>query len=278
MTTDLTPAASPFDALRRTDEHGNEFWSARDLMPHMDYERWERFADAIERAKAACTNSGHDAEHHFRGAAKVIKGGRWGEQTVADYSLTRFAAYLLAMNGDPRKAAIASAQTYFAQQARFAETVQQQTPQFAVPQSMSEALRLAATAWEEKEAAQAALAVAEVKATAWEAAVDDDALILPKAAAKTISNAAGVDLSPVKINPLAKALGWVHKVGGAWYVNEPARRAGLVVQKFHDRPQGAPDSDRAKVKYPQVYYTRAGVEKLIAHLTADPNQLALVGA
>lgn len=106
-----TQAGSPFDTLRQHRPDGTEFWSARDLLPLMGYGRWERFADAIGRAKIAAHNSGMDVTSHFRASAKNLPGsnGRPGE----DVQLTRQAAYLVAMNGDPRKAEIAAAQAYF---------------------------------------------------------------------------------------------------------------------------------------------------------------------
>jgi DNA-damage-inducible protein D len=94
-------------------------------MPTLEYERWERFEDAIDRAKATAANVGTAPLDHFREAGKVIKGGRWGEQTVADLHLTRYACYLVAMNGDSRKRAVAAAQTYFAVKTREAEVASQ---------------------------------------------------------------------------------------------------------------------------------------------------------
>lgn len=109
--------ASPFDALRRTDEAG-EHWTGRDLMHPLGYDSWRRFDDAIERAKAACANSGNDVTSNFAGSVKNPAGvGRPAE----DVRLTRFGAYLVAMNGDPRKPEIAAAQSYFAVKTREAE-------------------------------------------------------------------------------------------------------------------------------------------------------------
>lgn len=126
----LTPLnASPFEALRCVDSAG-EFWSARELMGPLGYDRWENFAEAIDRAKVSACNTGHDCDTMFvqvkwvfRGAAKNL-GGRPG----TDYRLTRFASYLLAMNGDPRKPEIAAAQSYFAVKTREAEVARQLTP------------------------------------------------------------------------------------------------------------------------------------------------------
>lgn len=107
---------SPFDAIRRTDARG-EFWSARDLMPLLGYGAdWRNFDAAVTRAKIAASNSGGDVTSLF-GDVTQNSGGR----PRADYRLARFAAYLVALNGDPRKVEIAAAQTYFAVKTREAE-------------------------------------------------------------------------------------------------------------------------------------------------------------
>lgn len=110
-----------FDSIRHVNPYGKEYWSARELMPLLGYERWERFNDAIDRAKVACTNTGETVDDHFRGAAKMITTGKGAQREVEDYFLSRFACYLVAMNGDPRKPEIAAAQAYFAVQTRRAE-------------------------------------------------------------------------------------------------------------------------------------------------------------
>ena len=113
------PATQPsFEELKRLNDHGAEYWSARDLQPLLGYSQWRRFEDAIERAKTSCEQSGNKTGHHFAGAGKPIVGGKGAVQVVADYQLSRFACYLIAQNGDPRKPAIAQAQKYFAIQTR----------------------------------------------------------------------------------------------------------------------------------------------------------------
>jgi DNA-damage-inducible protein D len=111
-------AAPSFEALKRLNEHGAEYWSARELQPLLGYSQWRRFEDAIGRAMTSCEQSGNKPGHHFAGAGKPITGGRGAVQIVADYHLSRFACYLIAQNGDPRKAEIARAQKYFAVQTR----------------------------------------------------------------------------------------------------------------------------------------------------------------
>ena len=107
-----------FEALKQNNLHDAEYWSARDLQPLLGYSQWRRFEQAIERAITSCNASGNSSDHHFAGAGKPIAGGKGAVQVVADYHLSRFACYLIAQNGDPRKPEIASAQKYFAVQAR----------------------------------------------------------------------------------------------------------------------------------------------------------------
>lgn len=112
-----------FDALMTTDDHGEERWSARDLQSHLGYSRWEYFENAIDRAKISIQALNMDVTSQVRDAPKLLtRGDRRGTQKVSDYSLTRFGAYMVAMNGDPRKTEIAQAQAYFAVQTRMAET------------------------------------------------------------------------------------------------------------------------------------------------------------
>lgn len=134
-----TQAGSPFDALRQHRPDGTEFWSGRDLCPLMGYGRWERFADAIERAKIAARNSGMDVTSHFRASAKMVTRAQGGGHPQEDVQLTRQAAYLVAMNGDPRKQEIADAQAYFV-----ARTMQAEVAVAGPPAGLS---RLDAVQW-----------------------------------------------------------------------------------------------------------------------------------
>lgn len=105
---------SPFDRIRHVDPDGSEWWSARDLMPLMGYDQWRRFAGAVERAKASAEAQGQIVENHFAASGKMVKIGSSAIREAADYRLTRFACYLVAMNGDPNKPEVAAAQAYFA--------------------------------------------------------------------------------------------------------------------------------------------------------------------
>lgn len=107
-----------FEDLKKTNEYGAEYWSAREIQPLLGYTQWRRFEDAIKRAITSCKSSGNEPDHHFAGVGKMIDIGKGGIRNVTDYHLSRFACYLIAQNGDPRKPEIANAQKYFAIQAR----------------------------------------------------------------------------------------------------------------------------------------------------------------
>ena len=107
-----------FESLKKINEYGAEYWSAREIQPYLGYTQWRRFEDAIKRAITSCNSSGNNPAYHFAGAGKPIEGGKGAVQTVSDYHLSRFACYLIAQNGDPRKPEIANAQKYFAIQTR----------------------------------------------------------------------------------------------------------------------------------------------------------------
>jgi DNA-damage-inducible protein D len=107
--------APDFDSIKQINPYGVEYWSARDLMPLLGYgKKWQNFSDVIKKAMTACTETGNIAEDHFTGVSKMVLLGSGSQRSLADYHLSRFACYLIAQNGDPRKPEIAAAQVYFA--------------------------------------------------------------------------------------------------------------------------------------------------------------------
>lgn len=113
-----TLGGGSFEALKQINDHGAEFWSAREIQGLLGYDQWRRFENAIQKAQTSCEQSGNVREHHFAGAGKMVVLGSGSQRNVPDYHLSRFACYLIAQNGDPRKPEIARAQQYFAIQAR----------------------------------------------------------------------------------------------------------------------------------------------------------------
>jgi DNA-damage-inducible protein D len=102
-----------------------ECWSARELQPLLGYAKWENFSKVIEKAKESCRQVGHLVEDHFPDVRKMVPIGSGAEKEIDDILLTRYACYLIAQNGDPRKSQIAFAQNYFAVQTRRAELIEQ---------------------------------------------------------------------------------------------------------------------------------------------------------
>jgi hypothetical protein len=116
--------SSPFDSIRRYDEKGNEYWLARELQKILGYIQWRRFEDAIDRARVSISNQGMDITIHVANAGKLDALATLANPKISeDYKLSRHACYTIAMNGDPRKAEIAQAQSYFVAKTREAEVI-----------------------------------------------------------------------------------------------------------------------------------------------------------
>lgn len=113
-----------FESIKKIDENGIEYWEARELMPLLDYLRWENFEPVIHKAITACKKSDQSVIGHFRDITKKVTLGSNGVRNIKDYKLSRYACYLIAQNGDSSKQAIANAQTYFAIQTRRQELAQ----------------------------------------------------------------------------------------------------------------------------------------------------------
>lgn len=120
---EITRLLADFDAIAK-DADGVEAWLARDLQRVLGYERWENFSGALDRARWACESAGNRAGDHFRDVTKMVAVGSGAQREIEDVVLTRYACYLVAQNGDPRKPEIAFAQTYFALQTRKQELIE----------------------------------------------------------------------------------------------------------------------------------------------------------
>jgi DNA-damage-inducible protein D len=263
---------SPFDAIRRTDESG-EYWSARELMPLLGYDRWENFTQSVERAKTAAWNSEGEAsaQVHFRDARKMLPIGNGAHRNIGDRHLTRFGAYLVAMNGDPRKPEIAAAQTYFAVKTREAETARPSLPDISTPTGvLAMAEQFAATARQLVEAT-ARVAELEPKAAAVDAYMDASEVFLVSEVAKTLK----VQEKKLRQHCYDRKILMAH----------PARRNEPYAQYVTDgyfeiksRPVEVRGEPRA---FNTTYVTTAGVEFLRRSLTragllGDGPRLSLV--
>lgn len=249
-------SASPFDGIKHTDESG-EWWSARELMPLMGYGAdWRNFADAVDRAMQAAANAQHDVTGLFVGVTEK-SGGR----PRADYRLARFACYLVAMNGDPRKAEVARAQTYFAVRTREAEVAQQNS--FPLPRSFAEALELAAQQQRAIEAEQVRRVVAEQHvaelegpAHSWERLASAEGDYSLREAAQILDRDPAIQTGQNRLMGQLRELEWVDFKG------KPYQR--YVDQKLiclRPNPYVHPHKGTEQLTY-QIRLTAKGVHKL----------------
>lgn len=262
--------ASPFDSARRQDEAG-EHWSARDLQVLLGYDQWRRFEDAIERAMASAANAGIDVRSAFSQVVQVVGSGNLGDQQRKDYRLTRYACYLVAMNGDPRKKEIAAAQTYFAVKTREAE-IAPAAP--ALPRSYAEALRELAATVEERDAAQQQLAIAAPKAEAWNTLASADGDFSVADAAKILSRDPQIQLGERRLFTLLREWGWIYRQGvdQRWRVYQQQVETGRLseIPQSHYHPRNG----ELVLDPPQVRVTVKGIDEIRRRLTG---QLAIGG-
>lgn len=115
---------STFESIKHINDYGQEFWYARELQIALEYKQWRRFCGVIDKAKEACKNSGYTIFDHFADIGKMVDIGSSAHREIQDFELSRYACYLIVMNGDSSKEIIALGQTYFAVKTRQQELIE----------------------------------------------------------------------------------------------------------------------------------------------------------
>lgn len=116
---------SKFEEIKHTNEIGQEYWSARELYEVLEYIKWDKFLNVIDKAKQACKNSGQEPNDHFPRVEKLVEIGSGAKRDIGDIQLSRYACYLIIQNADPSKEVVALGQTYFAIQTRKQEVLEE---------------------------------------------------------------------------------------------------------------------------------------------------------
>lgn len=114
-----------FEEIKKSNEHGAEYWLARELAPVLEYAQWRNFVVVIDKAKTACETSGNSIADHFADVSKMVSIGSDAKRSIDDVMLSRYACYLIVQNADPRKETVALGQTYFAIKTRERELEEQ---------------------------------------------------------------------------------------------------------------------------------------------------------
>jgi DNA-damage-inducible protein D len=117
---------SKFEDIKHTNEIGQEYWSSRELYEVLEYIKWDKFLNVIDKAKQACKNSGQEPDDHFPRVEKLVEIGSGAKRDIGDIHLSRYACYLIVQNADPSKEVVALGQTYFAIQTRKQEVLEEQ--------------------------------------------------------------------------------------------------------------------------------------------------------
>ena len=114
-----------FESIKQVNEIGQEYWSGRELYTKLEYLKWDKFLNVIEKAELACENSGEQTQNHFPRVEKLVEIGSGAKRDIGDIHLSRYACYLIVQNADPAKEVVALGQTYFAVQTRKQELLEE---------------------------------------------------------------------------------------------------------------------------------------------------------
>lgn len=270
--TDLIRHGSPFDAIRETDDRG-EHWSARRLQPLLGYDQWRRFEDSIERALASIRNAAMDPADHVAASGKMVPIGSGAVRYIEDYRLTRYGAYVVAMNGDPRKPEVAAAQTYFAVRTHEAETAAPLSGPELIARAVIEAQAMLTAAHER-------IAELEPPAAAWSALADASGDWSLRDAAQVLDRDPAISTGQNRLAHYLREVGWIDKRGIPY---QSRVDQGLIRSRV--RSYDHPRTGERMLAEPQVRITAKGLARLHVllggrepldtterHLTAVPTQ------
>lgn len=252
MNTDVVPSGedhqSPFDLIGHVDSQG-EYWMAREIMPYYGYGAdWRNFAACIERAKRGAEINGMPVTSLFGEVTEKTQG-----RPRQDFWLTRYACYLVAMEGDPSKPEIAAAKHYFAVQTRKQEIA----GQYPIPRSFAEALELAARQARSLEAAEQRVAVLEPAARFAEDLTSRDGNWSVEHAAKLLSNDPSIHLGQRRLFQKLSEWGWIYRREGGvgrWTAKQSTIEHGRLCHKVYD--------PRLEDFQPQVRITWRGLREI----------------
>lgn len=259
------PASSPFEGIKRLSPDGAEYWSARDLMPLMGYAAWREFKTPLTRAMKTAENQGIVLESHFGGSPKMVDRPQGGGRPRDDFHLSRFAAYLVAMNGDPNKPQVAAAQSYFAVKTREAEVAR---PALSGPALMAAALleadRTMKALSAQVDTQDRRLKLVEPKASAWDMWLSANPNYQVAAVAQAL-HAAGVPIGQGRLFKWLRDHEWI-----ARHDNRPCqtaietKRMALKLGSYENAHTG----ERVATVTPRI--TAKGAAKLAVEMGALP--------